>query len=55
MLTTKTQKSNGKSYMDNFKIQNYILEIVKPFYCLGVTIGYNGNINAASFLLMGNE
>ena len=38
--------------MDNLKIQNYILEIVNSFCCLGVTIRYNGNINASSSLLV---
>ena len=57
MLTTKKSKvivfhSNRKSYMNNFKIQNYILETVKSFCYPGVTIRYNGNINASSSLLM---
>ena len=40
--------------MGIFKIQNYISEIVKTFCCPAVTIRHNGNINAASPLLMEN-
>ena len=38
--------------MNDFKIQNTILEIVKSFCDLGVAIIYNGNISAAASLLM---
>ena len=44
--------SNGKSYMNKFKSQHYTLETVKSYCYLGVTIRYNGNINASSSLLM---
>ena len=40
------------SYMNIFKIQNYILETVKSFCYLGVTIIYNDNVNASSAKLL---
>ena len=38
--------------MNNFKIQNYILETVKYFCYIGVTVRYNGNSKASPSLLM---
>ena len=44
--------SNGETYMNNFQYGKNALETVKSFCYLGVTIKYNGNINASSSLLM---
>ena len=35
--------SNGQSYMDYFKLENYTLETIKSFCYLGVTIRCNSN------------
>ena len=44
--------SNGKTYMNNFKIESNVLETVTSFCYLGVTKKYNDTINASSTLLM---
>ena len=44
--------SNGETYINNFRYEKNALETVKSFCYLGVTIKYNGNINASSSLLM---
>ncbi len=44
--------SNGKSFLNHFKIENDILETVKSYCYLGVTINYTGNLNLAKAVLM---
>ena len=44
--------SNGKSCLNTLKYHDYVLETVK-FYCyLGVTIKYSGSIGGSSNLIM---
>ena len=44
--------SNGKSFLNNFKVNENYLETVKSYCYLGVTIKYTGNLNTSSKLLM---
>ena len=44
--------SNGKAYINHFKFQHKVLETVKSFCYLGITIKYTGNICASTTLLM---
>ena len=44
--------SNGKSYLNKFKYQDCVLETVKSYCYLDVTIKYSGCIGGSSNLLM---
>ena len=44
--------SNGKSYLNKFKYQDCVLETVKSYCYLGMTIKYSGSIGGSSNLLM---
>ena len=44
--------SNGKSYLNRFKFKNNIIETVKSYCYLGVTLKYTGNLNSSSKILM---
>ena len=44
--------SNRKAYINHFKFHDKVLETVKSFCYLGITIKYTGNISASATLLM---
>ena len=44
--------SNGKSFLNHFKLDNEYFETVKSYCYLGVTISYTGNLNQTSKNLM---
>ena len=44
--------SNGKAYINHFKFHDKVLETVKSFCYLGITIKYTDNISASATLLM---
>ena len=44
--------SNGKSHVNTFKYKDFILETVKSYCYLGVTVKYSGHIGSFSKLLM---
>ena len=44
--------SNGKAYINHFKFHDKVLETVKSFCYLGITIKYTGTISASATLLM---
>ena len=44
--------SNGKSHINQFKIDNEIIETVKSYCYLGVVFNYTGNFNLAKTQLM---
>ena len=44
--------SNGKSHVNTFKYKDFILETVKSYSYLGVTIKYSGHIGGSSKVLM---
>ena len=44
--------SKGKSHVNTFKYKDYILEAVKSYCYLGVTIKYSGHIDGSSKLLI---
>ena len=46
--------SNGKSHVNTFKYKDFILETVKSYSYLGVTIKYSGHIGDSSKVLMEN-
>lgn len=44
--------SNGKTYLNSFKINGTVIETVKSYCYLGITLKYTGNINISAKLLM---
>ena len=44
--------SNGKAYINHFKFHDKVLETVKSFCYLVITIKYTGNISVSANLLM---
>ena len=44
--------SNGKSFLNHFKLDNEYLETVKSYCYLGVTVSYTGNLSQTSKNLM---
>ncbi len=44
--------SNGKTHLNSFKLNKDILETVKTYCYLGLTIKYTGNFNISSHILM---
>lgn len=44
--------SNGKSFLNHFKIGNKTLETVKSYCYLGITINFTGNLNLSKTILM---
>ena len=44
--------SNGKSFLNHFKLDNEYLETVKSYCYIGVTVSYTGNLSQTSKDLM---
>jgi hypothetical protein len=45
--------SNGKSFLNHFKLDNEYLETVKSYCYLGITVSYTDNLSQTSKNLMG--